>query len=132
MATENQARRMHHESLRSSQFPDDGHADVVEMMRKVKGVVSAEMTFGPYDAIAIVASDLNALGVSSCVRFGRCPAWIRSLAWQLIPRIDDSLRSCGYNLVVIWRKSRFVAVRSTCPIVFVQIVTKHEEDHMIE
>ncbi len=38
-------------------------ADVVEMMRKVKGVVSADVTFGPYDAVAIVeASDLNALG----------------------------------------------------------------------
>ena len=38
-------------------------ADVVEMMRKIKGVVSADVTFGPYDAVAIVeASDLNALG----------------------------------------------------------------------
>jgi len=38
-------------------------ADVVEMMRKVKGVVAADVTFGPYDAVAIVeASDLNALG----------------------------------------------------------------------
>ena len=38
-------------------------ADVVEMMRKVKGVVTADVTFGPYDAVAIVeASDLNALG----------------------------------------------------------------------
>ncbi len=47
--------------LVSSQTMDT--ADVVEMMRKVKGVVSAEMTFGPYDALAIAeASDLDALG----------------------------------------------------------------------
>ena len=38
-------------------------AEVVEMMRKVKGVITADVTFGPYDAVAIVeASDLNALG----------------------------------------------------------------------
>lgn len=38
-------------------------ADVVEMMRQVKGVVAADVTFGPYDAVAIVeAADLNALG----------------------------------------------------------------------
>ncbi len=38
-------------------------ADVVEMMRKVEGVVTADVTFGPYDAVAIVeAGDLNALG----------------------------------------------------------------------
>jgi DNA-binding Lrp family transcriptional regulator len=38
-------------------------ADVVEMMRTVKGVVAADVTFGPYDAVAIVeASDLDALG----------------------------------------------------------------------
>ena len=38
-------------------------ADVVEMMRKVKGVVTADVTFGPYDAVAIIeAGDLNALG----------------------------------------------------------------------
>ncbi len=38
-------------------------ADVVEMMRQVRGVVSADVTFGPYDAVAIVeAGDLNALG----------------------------------------------------------------------
>jgi DNA-binding Lrp family transcriptional regulator len=38
-------------------------AEVVEMMHEVKGVVAADVTFGPYDAVAIVeASDLNALG----------------------------------------------------------------------
>jgi DNA-binding Lrp family transcriptional regulator len=38
-------------------------ADVVEMMRQVKGVVATDVTFGPYDDVAIVeASDLNTLG----------------------------------------------------------------------
>jgi DNA-binding Lrp family transcriptional regulator len=38
-------------------------AAVVEMMRKVKGVITADVTFGPYDAVAIVeAGDLKALG----------------------------------------------------------------------
>ena len=38
-------------------------ADVVEMIRKVKGVVAADVTFGTYDAVAVVeAPDLNALG----------------------------------------------------------------------
>ncbi|CAG0934448.1 hypothetical protein TFLX_03494 [Thermoflexales bacterium] len=38
-------------------------ANVVEVMRRVKGVVVADLTFGSYDAIAIVeAEDLNAPG----------------------------------------------------------------------
>ncbi|HZY41021.1 MAG TPA: Lrp/AsnC ligand binding domain-containing protein [Anaerolineae bacterium] len=38
-------------------------ADVVEMMRKIKGVVAADVTFGPYDAVAQVeAENLNAVG----------------------------------------------------------------------
>jgi len=35
---------------------------VVEMIRKVKGVLSADVTFGPYDAvIQVEAGDLDAL-----------------------------------------------------------------------
>jgi DNA-binding Lrp family transcriptional regulator len=38
-------------------------AGVVDILRRVKGVVAADVTFGPYDAVAIVeAGDLNALG----------------------------------------------------------------------
>jgi DNA-binding Lrp family transcriptional regulator len=38
-------------------------AGVVDMLRRVKGVVAADVTFGPYDAVVIVeAGDLNALG----------------------------------------------------------------------
>ena len=36
---------------------------VVDAMRRVQGVVAADVTFGPYDAVVIVeAEDLNALG----------------------------------------------------------------------
>jgi DNA-binding Lrp family transcriptional regulator len=37
-------------------------AEVVKLMRQVKGVVSADVTFGPYDAVAQVeATDLDTL-----------------------------------------------------------------------
>jgi DNA-binding Lrp family transcriptional regulator len=37
--------------------------DVVRQLARVEGAVEAHMTFGPYDAIAIIeASDINHLG----------------------------------------------------------------------
>ena len=37
--------------------------DVVRQLARVEGVIEAHMTFGPYDAIAIIqASDINHLG----------------------------------------------------------------------
>ena len=37
-------------------------ADVVDMIRKIKGVVQADVTFGPYDAVVQVeAADLDTL-----------------------------------------------------------------------
>ena len=37
--------------------------EVVRNLRRVKGVLEANMTFGPYDAVAVVqASDVNAMG----------------------------------------------------------------------
>ncbi len=37
--------------------------DVVRQLARVEGVLEAHMTFGPYDAIAIIqASDINHLG----------------------------------------------------------------------
>lgn len=37
--------------------------DVVRQLSKVEGVLEANMTFGPYDALAIVsANDINHLG----------------------------------------------------------------------
>jgi len=36
---------------------------VVEQLRKIKGIVQADMTFGPYDAVAVVETrDIAALG----------------------------------------------------------------------
>jgi DNA-binding Lrp family transcriptional regulator len=38
-------------------------AEVVEMMSGIKGVVAADVTFGPFDAVAQVEADsLNAIG----------------------------------------------------------------------
>ncbi len=37
--------------------------DVVKQLRKIKGVIEAHMTFGPYDAVVVVeARDLAELG----------------------------------------------------------------------
>lgn len=37
--------------------------DVVRQLAKVEGVVESNMTFGPYDAVAIlIANDINHLG----------------------------------------------------------------------
>lgn len=37
--------------------------DVVRSLRKVKGVIEAHMTFGPYDAVAVVeTTDIARLG----------------------------------------------------------------------
>ena len=50
-------------------------ADAVSMMRKVKGIVAADTTFGPYDVVAQVEADTwTILDGSLFVRFGRCPA----------------------------------------------------------
>ncbi len=38
-------------------------AEVVEMMRNIKGVTTADVTFGPFDVVAqIEAADLGAVG----------------------------------------------------------------------
>jgi DNA-binding Lrp family transcriptional regulator len=37
--------------------------DVIRQLKKVQGVLDANMTFGPYDAVAVIeASDINQLG----------------------------------------------------------------------
>lgn len=37
--------------------------EVVKQLRRVEGVIEANMTFGPYDAIAVVeAKDVNQIG----------------------------------------------------------------------
>lgn len=38
--------------------------DVVRQLRKLENTIEAHMTFGPYDAVAVIsAKDLNGLGV---------------------------------------------------------------------
>lgn len=37
--------------------------DVIRQLKKVPGIVDANMTFGPYDAVAVIeANDINQLG----------------------------------------------------------------------
>lgn len=37
--------------------------DVIRQLKKVTGVLDANMTFGPYDAVAVIeANDINQLG----------------------------------------------------------------------
>lgn len=54
--------------------------DVVLSLRKVQGVVEAHMTFGPYDAVAVVeTTDLAKLGA------------ITASAIQPIPGVEQTL-----------------------------------------
>jgi DNA-binding Lrp family transcriptional regulator len=54
--------------------------NVVHQLRKINGVVEAHMTFGPYDAVAVVeAADLAKLGS------------ITALEIQPIPGVDQTL-----------------------------------------
>ncbi len=54
--------------------------DVVSHLRKIKGVVEAHMTFGPYDAVAVVVTDdIAALGA------------ITALEIQPIPGVEQTL-----------------------------------------
>lgn len=53
---------------------------VVAQLRKIAGVVEAHMTFGPYDAVAVVeAADIAALGK------------ITALEIQPIPGVEQTL-----------------------------------------
>ena len=54
--------------------------DVIRQLRKVEGVTEAHMTFGPYDAVAIVeTSDISHLGA------------ITASAIQPIPGVEQTL-----------------------------------------
>ena len=54
--------------------------EVVRNLRRVEGVIEANMTFGPYDAVAVVeAADLNKLGA------------ILATAIQPIPGVMETL-----------------------------------------
>jgi DNA-binding Lrp family transcriptional regulator len=61
--------------------------DVVYQLRKVNGIVEANMTFGPYDAVAVVeAADLATLGT------------ITALEIQPIPGVEQTLTCLAVNL----------------------------------
>ena len=61
--------------------------DVVQQLRKLDGVIEAHMTFGPYDAVAVVeASDLAKLGA------------ITALEIQPIPGVEQTLTCLAVNL----------------------------------
>jgi DNA-binding Lrp family transcriptional regulator len=48
--------------------------DVVYQLRKLKGVVEANMTFGPYDAVAVVeAGDIAQLGAITATQIQPIP-----------------------------------------------------------
>lgn len=54
--------------------------ETIRQLRTLKGVVQADMTFGPYDAVTIIeAKDLNALG--------------HMVAWdiQALPGVQETL-----------------------------------------
>jgi DNA-binding Lrp family transcriptional regulator len=54
--------------------------EVVAQLRKIAGVIEAHMTFGPYDAVAVVeAADIAALGK------------ITALEIQPIPGVEQTL-----------------------------------------
>ncbi len=54
--------------------------EVVRQLRKLEGVQEAHMTFGPYDAVAVVeASDVSRIGV------------ITATAIQPIPGVEQTL-----------------------------------------
>ena len=61
--------------------------DVVQQLRKLTGVVEAHMTFGPYDAVAVVdAADLAKLGA------------ITALEIQPIPGVEQTLTCLAVDL----------------------------------
>jgi len=61
--------------------------DVVYQLRRIKGVIEAHMTFGPYDAIAVVeAADLADLGT------------ITAQEIQPIPGVEQTLTCLAVDL----------------------------------
>jgi DNA-binding Lrp family transcriptional regulator len=54
--------------------------DVVRQLRKLKNVIEAHMTFGPYDAVAVISEkDLNALGMMIASEIQPIPCLIDTL-----------------------------------------------------
>jgi len=62
-------------------------SDVVRQLRKVDGVVEAHMTFGPYDAVAVVETD-------DIARLGA----ITASEIQPIPGVEQTLTCLAVDL----------------------------------
>ncbi|MCK4897856.1 MAG: Lrp/AsnC ligand binding domain-containing protein [Anaerolineales bacterium] len=57
-----------------------GIRDVVRQLRRVEGVTEANMTFGPYDAVAIItAEDTNHLGMILSTKIQPIPGVVETL-----------------------------------------------------
>ena len=57
-----------------------GIRDVVRQLRRVDGVIEANMTFGPYDAVAVItADDTNHLGMIISTKIQPIPGVIETL-----------------------------------------------------
>ena len=57
-----------------------GIRDVVRQLRRVDGVIEANMTFGPYDAVAVItAEDTNQLGMIISTKIQPIPGVIETL-----------------------------------------------------
>ena len=53
---------------------------VVKQLRRVDGVIEADMTFGPYDAVAVVQSgDINSLGTLIYLHIQPIPGILETL-----------------------------------------------------
>jgi DNA-binding Lrp family transcriptional regulator len=60
-------------------------AEVVRNLRAVKGVTEANMTFGPYDAVAVVqAADINKLGPMVANELQPIPGVIETLTCLVV------------------------------------------------
>ncbi|MBV6396274.1 MAG: hypothetical protein HFACDABA_01872 [Anaerolineales bacterium] len=61
--------------------------DVVRQLRKLEGIIEAHMTFGPYDAVAVVDTpDVSRLGM------------ISASAIQPIPGVEQTLTCIAVDL----------------------------------
>lgn len=61
--------------------------DVVRQLRKLEGVVEAHMTFGPYDAVAVVETpDISKLGATTAT------------AIQPIPGVEQTLTCIAVDI----------------------------------
>ncbi len=54
--------------------------DVVRQLRRIEGVLEANMTFGPYDAVAVItADDTNHLGMIISTKIQPIPGVVETL-----------------------------------------------------